>query len=90
MTDEAFPKGDRDAHERLARGMVRRTHVDLGDRTADGRITEEALGTILDRCCQCPYPASCAAWQADHADGAAEPPGYCVNRDLFATMPHTG
>lgn len=87
MTDLAFPKGDRDAHARLARGMVRRTHADLGDRTADGRITDEALGTIIDRCCQCPYPGSCAAWQADNPT-AAEPPGYCVNRDVLAGLPH--
>lgn len=90
MTDTAFPKGDREAHARLARGMVRRTHVDLGKRVADGRVADEALGSILDRCCQCAYPGSCASWQADHAGGAAEPPAYCLNRDLFADLPHSG
>jgi hypothetical protein len=90
MSDTAFPKGDREAHARLARGMVRRTGVDLGERVADDRVTDDALGSILDRCCQCAYPGSCASWQADHADGAAEAPAYCLNRDLFAGLPHTG
>lgn len=90
MSDEAFPKGDREAHARLARGMVRRLGVDLGDKVVDGRITDEALGPILDRCCQCPYPGSCAAWEADHPDHADAAPGYCQNIDFFAELPRLG
>ena len=89
MADGAFPKGDREAHARLARGMVRRTGVDLGDRVVDGRVTEAALGSILDRCCQCPYPGSCQAWQQDNAGGAETAPSYCLNRDLFLDLPKT-
>jgi len=79
-------KDDRDVHARLVRGMVRRVGVDLGDRAADSRVTDESLGTILDRCCQCRFAGSCQAWQLDHCGGAEVAPPYCLNRDLFTDM----
>jgi len=86
MTDLSFRKGDRATHLRLARGMVEHTGADLGSRVADGDVTEAALGTILDRCQQCPYPASCQAWQADHAGETGGAPAYCLNGALFAGL----
>lgn len=87
MSDYSFPKGDRETHARLARGMVRRLGVDLGDRVVDGRITDDALGTLLDRCCQCSQPGACMAWEAEHTGHVEETPDYCLNRSVFETMP---
>lgn len=86
MSTAPFKKGDRETHLRLARGMVEHTNADLGDRVVDGGITAASLGTILGRCQQCPYPASCQAWQADHAGEHGAAPPYCLNRDLFGDL----
>lgn len=74
--------GDRMArHARLAAGMAARMGASLGDRAPDGLVTPASLGTLLTRCAECPYPGSCAAWQADHPDGAGGPPPYCLNAE---------
>jgi hypothetical protein len=86
MNDISFPKGDPAAHAELVRGMVKRTGVSLGERVVDGRLTNEALGTLLDRCCQCSKPASCKAWQADNPGPVDAAPEYCLNGDRFAEM----
>ena len=88
MTQGAKPPSDdvtRDArHAGLVREMIGVTGSPLGARAVDGRISRAALGTLVDRCKQCPHPGSCAAWLADHEGGADAPPLYCLNRDRLA------
>ena len=73
-------------HLYLTAGMVGRLGTPLGARAIEGSIDARSLGTLVTRCRQCPFPASCAAWQADHPDGAGDPPPYCLNRDRLADM----
>ena len=82
---EASDDAARDArHADLVRRMIGATGSPLSARAVDGRIDRKALGTLVERCKQCPHPGSCAAWLADHEGGAEAPPAYCLHRDRLA------
>ncbi|MDP2085369.1 MAG: DUF6455 family protein [Gemmobacter sp.] len=65
------------AHVRLMTRMSRTTASDL-DHLSDGE-----WAAALTRCCGCSNPGSCEDWLEDHADGAAQPPSFCANKDLM-------
>lgn len=73
MAGEKVIPGDREVHEKLARGMATRM----------GGVPELAMDPIIERCRHCPHPQSCAAWQLDQAPEVEATPGYCLNSDRF-------
>lgn len=66
------------AHIRLMTRMARVTGADLD------RLGDAEWAAALERCCTCPNPGSCEDWLEDNAEGAPQPPRFCVNRDLMA------
>jgi hypothetical protein len=73
-----------DHHAGLVNRMAETVGADLGAALITGKLSGEGLRAAVVNCCACEGAADCPDWLADHAQGAAEAPCYCRNRDLLA------
>jgi hypothetical protein len=75
-----------DHHAGLVNRMAETVGADLGDAIIAGTLSGQGLRAAVMSCCACDSTDACQDWLAAHADGAAEAPCYCRNRDLLAGL----
>jgi hypothetical protein len=73
-------------HAALVNRMAETNGVDLTEKLDTGRLSSEDWCDAVIRCTRCGESDACQRWLADHAEGAAETPGYCRNADLLAAL----
>jgi hypothetical protein len=73
-------------HFWLTQGMARTVGVNLTEAIATGRISRAELADMVVRCSGCEYPERCVRWMADGAHLGEDPPAYCLNHEVIASL----
>ncbi|WP_461473867.1 DUF6455 family protein [Pararhodobacter sp.] len=69
-----------DRHSALFSRMARIVGVDLARDLEKGIGHADSLRSLMIRCTDCQNADACQSWLDRHADGAAVPPDFCLNR----------
>lgn len=73
-------------HTALVTRMADTLGVDLDERALRGELSGDEIGDAVLACTGCESPGACDGWLDRHPEGAAQPPRYCRNADLFARL----
>lgn len=73
-------------HFWLTQGMARTVGVNLTEAIAAGRISRAELAQMVVRCSGCEFPERCVRWMAEGTHLDADPPAYCLNHEVIASL----
>jgi hypothetical protein len=73
-------------HFWLTQGMARTVGVNLTEAIATGRISRAGFADMVVRCSGCEYPERCVRWMADGKHLGEDPPAYCLNHEVIASL----